>query len=379
MGSRKGIQNSDFINMPTLTIKGNATADPSYPQDLTVSDVTTMLGLSSPNTFGTIAVSGQSDVVADSTADTLTLVAGSNITITTNASTDTITIAASGGGGGLSDGDYGDIVVSGGATALTIDTNVVTNAKAAQMAANTIKGNNTGALANAADLTVAQTKTLLAITNADVSGLGTLATQNGTFSGTSSGTNTGDQTITLTGDVTGSGTGSFAATIAANAVTLAKMATMATSSFFGRITAGVGIPEILTGTQATTLLDTFTSVLKGLAPASGGGTSNFLRADGSWAAPIAGPPTFTQVEKSLVASRNGNFSITGLSGLTIGKPVQIWQDVGPYTNKGTLADEAEMDGIDAIGSVTAADTIVVYWNSPTTVKGNFKFRYLVGA
>lgn len=47
-------------------------------------------------------------------------------------------------------------------------------------------------------------------------GLGTLATQSGTFSGTSSGTNTGDQTITLTGDVTGSGTGSFAATLAAS-------------------------------------------------------------------------------------------------------------------------------------------------------------------
>jgi hypothetical protein len=54
-------------------------------------------------------------------------------------------------------------------------------------------------------------------------GLGTLATQSGTFSGTSSGTNTGDQTITLTGDVTGSGTGSFAATIASLAVTTAKI------------------------------------------------------------------------------------------------------------------------------------------------------------
>lgn len=48
-------------------------------------------------------------------------------------------------------------------------------------------------------------------------GLGTLATQNGTFSGTSSGTNTGDQTITLTGGVTGTGTGSFAATVITNA------------------------------------------------------------------------------------------------------------------------------------------------------------------
>lgn len=54
-------------------------------------------------------------------------------------------------------------------------------------------------------------------------GLGTLATQSGTFSGTSSGTNTGDQTITLTGDVTGSGTGSFAATIAAGAVSTSKL------------------------------------------------------------------------------------------------------------------------------------------------------------
>jgi hypothetical protein len=52
------------------------------------------------NSFTTIAVSGQSDVVADSATDTLTLVAGSNITLTTNADTDTITIAASGGGGG---------------------------------------------------------------------------------------------------------------------------------------------------------------------------------------------------------------------------------------------------------------------------------------
>ena len=44
-------------------------------------------------------------------------------------------------------------------------------------------------------------------------GLGSLATQSGTFSGTSSGTNTGDQTITLTGDVTGTGTGSFVTTL----------------------------------------------------------------------------------------------------------------------------------------------------------------------
>ena len=61
------------------------------------------------------------------------------------------------------------------------------------------------------------------IANTDISGLGTLSTQSGTFSGTSSGTNTGDQTITLTGDVTGTGTGSFAATIAAGSVSTSKL------------------------------------------------------------------------------------------------------------------------------------------------------------
>jgi len=67
------------------------------------------------NTFLTIAVSGQSDVVADSTSDTLTLVAGSNITITTNPTTDEITIAASGGGGGgdlLAANNLSDLVSS---------------------------------------------------------------------------------------------------------------------------------------------------------------------------------------------------------------------------------------------------------------------------
>lgn len=86
-------------------------------------------------------------------------------------------------------------------------------------------------------------------------GLGTLATQSGTFSGTSSGTNTGDQTITLTGDVTGSGTGSFAATIAAAAVTLAKMANIATDRLIGRDTAGTGVPEALTVTGGLEFTD----------------------------------------------------------------------------------------------------------------------------
>ena len=55
--------------------------------------------------FKTIAVSGQSNIVADSATDTLTLAAGSNMTITQDASTDTITFASSGSGSGAAASD----------------------------------------------------------------------------------------------------------------------------------------------------------------------------------------------------------------------------------------------------------------------------------
>ncbi len=53
----------------------------------------------SQNVFSTVAVAGQSNVVADATTDTLTLVAGDNMTITTNAGSDSVTFASSGEGG----------------------------------------------------------------------------------------------------------------------------------------------------------------------------------------------------------------------------------------------------------------------------------------
>jgi len=85
---------------------------------------------STPNVFQTISVSGQSDVVTDTEADTLTFVAGSNVTITTNAGSDSITIAAtdtsqattftlSGDGGSDQTISHGNTLEIAGGTSIT--------------------------------------------------------------------------------------------------------------------------------------------------------------------------------------------------------------------------------------------------------------------
>lgn len=73
-----------------------------------------------------------------------------------------------GTGTGVTDGDKTDITVSGTGTVWTIDNNVVTNAKAADVPTATIKGRVTAATGDPEDLTAAQAKTVLALTKTDV-------------------------------------------------------------------------------------------------------------------------------------------------------------------------------------------------------------------
>jgi hypothetical protein len=118
-------------------------------------------------------------------------------------------------------------------------------------------------------------------TNVTITGLGTAASPF-VINASSGGVTDGDK-----GDITVS-SGGTVWTIDNNAVTNADLAQVASGTFKGRVTAATGNVEDFTGTQATTLLDVFTTTLKGLVPGSGGGTTNFLRADGTWAAPPGG-------------------------------------------------------------------------------------------
>lgn len=77
------------------------------------------------------------------------------------------------GGGGLSDGDYGDVTVSGSGTVITIDADVVSNTKLANMANGTIKGRSTAGTGDPEDLTAAQVKTILSLNNVENTALST--------------------------------------------------------------------------------------------------------------------------------------------------------------------------------------------------------------
>ena len=252
-----------------------------------------------------------------------------NGTIWHNATSGEVKVRAGGitqvvGGGGVSDGDKGDVTVSGGGTAWAIDTGAVTLAKMASIATDSFLGRDTAGTGAPEVMTPVQARGILnvadgASANASDASLRDRATHTGTqASGTISDfTEAAQDAIgamvdgslvyadgtpllqraALTGDVTAVAGGN-ATTIANDAVSNAKLANMAAGSIKGNNTGGAADPADLTGTQATALLDAFTSGLKGLAPASGGGATNFLRADGVWAAPAGGGGGVTDGDKS---------------------------------------------------------------------------------
>jgi len=175
-------------------------------------------------------------------------------------------------------------------------------------------------------------------------GLGSLATQSGTYSGThsgaSSGTNTGDQT-TITGNA-GSAT-VLQTTRTINGVAFNGSANIVVNA----VDATARVPDTRTITTTAPLggggalsgnltlsIATFGSSVAGVVPLSGGGTTNFLRADGAWAVPLGGG-----------VSDGDKGDITVSSGGT------VWSiDAGAVTN----TDRANMTASTISGNATNA-------------------------
>jgi hypothetical protein len=243
--------------------------------------------------------------------------------------------------------------------------NAVTNTKAANMPANSLKGNNTGASADPADLTAAQATALLDLFTSALKGLvppsgggvTNFLRADGSWVAPPSG---GGVTDGDKGDVTVSG-GGVTWTIDTDVVTNAKAAYMPANSLKGNNSGASADPADLTTAQATALLDLFTSALKGLVPPSGGGVTNFLRADGSWVAPpggggvtdgdkgditvTGGGATWTIDNDTVTNAKAANMATATIKGRTTagtGDP----EDLTPAQAKGVLAiTEADVSGL----------------------------------
>lgn len=113
----------------------------------------------------------------------------------------------------------------------------------------------------------------------------------------------------------------------------------------------------LTDTQLTTHINAFTSSLSGAAPSSGGGTSNFLRADGTWAVP---PGTTTGTVTTSGTPANGNLTkFTGTSSISNGDLA------GDVTTSGTLTTTVgKVNGV-TFGASPSTNTVPVVTGSNT--------------
>jgi plastocyanin len=94
MGSSISFVNPRLSSLADVVLSGATSGQVLKYDGMQWTNAADLSGSAASDSFRTIAVAGQTSVVADSATDTLTLVAGSNVTLTTNATTDAITIAA---------------------------------------------------------------------------------------------------------------------------------------------------------------------------------------------------------------------------------------------------------------------------------------------
>ena len=87
-------QDSVVADSPTDTLTLVAGSGIALTTNAGTDTITITNSAATQNVFSIVAVTGQSDVVADTATDTLTLAAGTGIAITTNAETDTVTITS---------------------------------------------------------------------------------------------------------------------------------------------------------------------------------------------------------------------------------------------------------------------------------------------
>jgi hypothetical protein len=192
----------DYSNSAITIIQGTDTSQNARMTIIEGVNASQNVRLDFSNTitnFGIIKVSGQPDVIANVIESELTLVAGSNMTISTNGVSNTITFSSTGGGGGGPTTAFSRVIISGqpdaianianspltlvAGSGITLATNGVANSititstgggggsSSGYLANSVIIANSSGYLSNTANLLYYSANNTLAVTgNVSVTG-----------------------------------------------------------------------------------------------------------------------------------------------------------------------------------------------------------------
>jgi hypothetical protein len=290
---------------------------------LSSADWTTFNGKAS-DAFKTIAVTGQSDIVADNATDTLNIVAGSGVTLTTNATTDTLTISATGSGGtvtsvGTSAPLTGGPITATGTIGIT-QSGVSTDGYLSSTDWNTFnskepaltKGNLTEATSSVLTITGGTGAVIGSGTTIQVSQAG--ASASGFLSSTDWNTfNNKQGTITLT--TTGS-TG--AATFISNTLNIPNYA----DQFVGTVTSVAALTLGTTGTDlSSTVVNSTTTPVITLNVPTASATNRGALSSADWTTFNSKEPALTK--GNLTEATSAVLTITGGTGAVIGTGTSI--------------------------------------------------------
>jgi hypothetical protein len=161
-------------------------------------------------------------------------------------------------------------------------------------------------------------------------------------------------------------------------ITNANLASMAAGTIKGNNGGSSAPPSDLSATQVTAMLNTFTSTLQGLVPASGGGTTNFLRADGAWAVAGAGSVTSVALAAPAIFTVSGS-PVTGTGTLTLsysGTALPVANGGTGVTSVTTAPTATSFAGWDANKNLSAVNMIDGY---TSTVSSGTTLTLTVGS
>lgn len=131
--------------------------------------------------------------------------------------------------------------------------------------------------------------------------------------------------------------------------TLAQLPSIGSNTVLGNVTGGSAVPTALSQAQLTATVNNFTSILSGTVPASGGGTTTYLRADGTWATAGGGSGTVT----SVALTAPSLFSVSGSPVTSAGTLTLAYSGTAlPVANGGT--------GLTAIPTTPTASTFAAW-------------------